>query len=160
MHIKLKSDLSYMWLLTFAGLLMALCGEAAAQFKSPPPDARAPVCSHRKSTTVECKDLRVPAHVEVSCYYHESGEWFSGMICNADAWRYSGGSWTLIDPSLLTYYWASIVDGEEYHSEPMESNTATVFCGMSRQGYVRVTAAGGTAITAFTCSGYSPPGGQ
>ncbi len=69
------------------------------------------------------------------------------------------GEWRLIDPELLKYYWASIVDGQEYYSPPMDSASAFVFCGVSRQGYVRVSAAGGTAITAFTC-GYdnSSPG--
>ncbi len=79
------------------------------------------------------------------------------MNCTAVAWNNSNGAWTVIDPSLLKYYWASIVDGQEYYSTPMDLASGVVFCGLSRQGYVRVSAAGGTAVTTFVCDGYSPP---
>ncbi len=153
-------------LIGFAVSLTLSCGQAQAQFSQPPPGKSAPVCSEKKSTRTDCKDLPVPAFVTVSCQYFESGGGgfnLNGMNCIASAWSNVSGVWRLIDPTLLKYYWASIVDGQEYYSAPMDSASGVVFCGLSRQGYVRVSAAGGTAIAAFTCDGYSPPsdtGGQ
>ena len=142
----------------FAAWFALSCGQAQAQFSQPPPDRAAPVCSERKAGSPECKQLPLPALVTVSCQYFETGGSFSlsGMNCTASAWSIGTG---VIDPTLLKYYWASIVDGHEYYSAPMDSASGVVFCGISRQGYVRVTAAGGTAITAFRCDGYSDPNG-
>lgn len=139
--------------------LAVFCGDAAAQFSQPPPNRTAPICSERKKDTKECKLLPAPAVVSLSCQYFETGGGWSlqGMNCTAVAWNNSNGAWTVIDPSLLKYYWASIVDGQEYYSTPMDLASGVVFCGLSRQGYVRVSAAGGTAVTTFVCDGYSPP---
>lgn len=147
----------YRWVLL---LLLPISGDLLAQFKTPPPDARAPVCSERKAGSPECKRLSLPADVTLSCVYRQVTDTFGGMECTASVWTYSNGEWQFIEPSLLKYYWASIVDGEEYHSAPMDSEYAFVFCGESRQGYVRVSAAGGTAIASFVCDGGSSPGGQ
>jgi hypothetical protein len=144
----------------FALSAFAFSGQVCAQFSQPPPGRSAPVCSEEKKGGSECKTLPLPAEITVSCQYYETGEWFAGMNCTASAWQYIAGTWSQIDPSLLKYYWASIVDGQEYYSAPMDSASATVFCGLTRQGYVRVSAADGTAITAFTCGYYDPPSGQ
>jgi hypothetical protein len=136
------------------------CGQAQAQFSQPPPNKTAPICSERKNGTKECKRLPLPAEVSLSCQYYEPGGSIGVMSCTAVVWNDSNGAWSVIDPSLLKYYWASIVDGQEYYSAPMDSASGVVFCGLSRQGYVRVTAAGGTATTTFRCDGYAQPGGS
>jgi hypothetical protein len=162
-HVADRGVMKYSLSIGFTAFVLLFCNQAQAQFSQPPPGKSAPVCSEKKSTRTDCKELPVPAHVTVSCQYYEVGEHFHGMNCTASAWVNLDGAWNMIDPSLLTYYWASIVDGQEYYSAPMDSESAVVFCGLSRQGYVRVSAAGGTAVTAFRCDGYSEPsdpGGQ
>ncbi len=163
-ELRMELDMKTTLLIWFSVLWLLFCGDAAAQFSQPPPDRSAPVCSEKKSTRSECKDLPLPAYVSVSCQYFETGGELSlhGMNCTASAWNIVMGEWRMIDPDLLKYYWASVVDGQEYYSAPMDSASAVVFCGISRQGYVRVSAAGGTAVTAFACdgAGYSEPGGQ
>lgn len=146
-------------------LFVVLCGDAAAQFSQPPPNRTAPICSERKQGTKECKLLPAPAVISLSCQFFETGGGWNlqGMNCTAVAWNNSNGAWTMIDPSLLKYDWASIVDGQEYYSPLIDAASGVVFCGLSRQGYVRVSAAGGTAVTEFRCDGYSgpdQPGGQ
>jgi hypothetical protein len=144
-------------------LMLLFSGHACAQFSQPPPSKAAPVCSEKKRASPECKNLPVPAEVTLSCQYEESptGFYLRGMRCTAIAWRNIGGGWSQIDPSLLKYYWASIVDGQEYYSESLDAMpTAYIFCGSSGQGYVRVTVSGGTAVMAFQCASYEPPSGQ
>jgi hypothetical protein len=147
---------------TILAVSLALsCGEADAQFSQPPPTKAAPVCTELKQGGSECKDLPDPAYVALHCSYYEIGEHNHGMSCAATAWSHRGGAWSMIDPSVLKYYWASIVDGQEYYAEPMNATPSiNVFCGSSRQGYVRVTASWGTAVSAFQCAGYDPPSGQ
>jgi hypothetical protein len=147
--------------LALSMLLLLLCNDVRAQFSQPPPSKAAPVCSERKKGGSDCKNLPIPAEVALSCRYQETGGEMPlrYMSCTATAWRNVGGFRTLIDPLLLKYYWASIVDGQEYYSAPMdEAPSAVVFCGVSGQGYARVTVSGGTAVTAFQC-GYPDAGG-
>jgi hypothetical protein len=138
---------------------LAFSGQVCAQFSQPPPSKAAPVCSEKKKTSPECKELPVSAYIAMNCGYFERGEQWYGMECTAIAWDSS--TWRLLDPSTLKYYWAWIVDGQEYYPAPMDATpTMTVPCGMSRQGYVRATVSGDTVVAAFQCSGYEPPSGQ
>jgi hypothetical protein len=139
-----------------AVLALSLSGQVCAQFRRPPPDRPAPSCSQQNaSPTVPEWDRdaicengdRSQSTVVLSC-----SSFNASLMCTATMQRQVDEDWFPWYPPGLIYDWALNVDKQEYYLSPSNDAAITIDCGFNPDVYVRVTAAGSTAMAALKCA--------
>lgn len=138
--------------------LLCFADAASAQFSQPPPvGTPAPTCSTPKSSAMpswegsDCRVKNLPSLLGSTLTMLDCADHAGMVVCVTSTDIYENGQWDTLDPSTLTYYWAYVVDGQEYYLTPSNSDFLYVDCGNSGQVYLRVTAGGSTAQTSFNC---------
>jgi hypothetical protein len=152
-------------------LLLMVCDQTRAQFSQPPPDKPPPTCT---VVTGQKADVITPnasggprcASEDFRTYLHcrMPARSSTTVDCVASAEWFNGWQWVAINPSVLVFDWAFIIDGQEYYMTSGGSDVTGVIgwnsnrydavyfdCGRDNEGYVRVTAAGKTDQMAYYC---------
>jgi hypothetical protein len=144
-----------------ATLLLLFCDQANAQFSQPPPNRPAPVCDRTKSDGPtglpigsDCKAAVLLPNTRTRLACRPYG---SELYCVSSTEAFNGGSWISLAPSTLTHDWAFKADGYEYYLGATNENSIRIDCGVTRRGYVRVTAGWSTAQVSFYCPPTSTP---